>query len=74
MSPILERVKVVSAANVMSGDPCIEGARIPAETIIINLRAGHPLESILEAYPTLPLGGVEAAIVWAEAYGIAWRP
>jgi uncharacterized protein (DUF433 family) len=73
MPVVIERVKVVSDENVMSGDPCIEGTRIPAETIIINLKAGHPIESILEAYPTLPRGGIEAAIVWAETNGIDWR-
>jgi uncharacterized protein (DUF433 family) len=70
---VLDRVKVVSDEEVMSGDPCIEGTRIPVETVLLNLRAGHSLDRIFEAYPTLPPGGIEAAIRWAEAHGIEWR-
>jgi uncharacterized protein (DUF433 family) len=73
MVNVLDRVKVVSDEEVMSGDPCIEGTRIPVETILLNLRAGHSLDRIFEAYPTLPPGGIEAAISWAEAHGIEWR-
>jgi len=69
----MSRVEIVSDPNVMSGDPCIWGTRIPAETVIVNLRAGHTLEAILDAYPTIPPGGIEAAIMWAEANGIEWR-
>jgi uncharacterized protein (DUF433 family) len=73
MVNVLDRVKVVSDEEVMSGDPCIEGTRIPVETILLNLKAGHSLKRIFEAYPTLPPGGIEAAISWAEARGIEWR-
>jgi len=38
-----------------------------------NLRAGYPIERIFKAYPTLPDGGIEAAIRWAESAGIDWR-
>lgn len=69
----MHRVEVVADPNVMSGDPCIEGTRIPAETIILNLKSGHPIERIFSAYPTLPTGGIEAAIRWAEANGLDWR-
>jgi uncharacterized protein (DUF433 family) len=31
MVNVLDRVKVVSDEEVMSGDPCIEGTRIPVE-------------------------------------------
>jgi uncharacterized protein (DUF433 family) len=71
MVNVLDRVKVVSDEEVMSGEPCIEGTRIPVETVLLNLRAGHSLDRIFEAYPTP--GGIEAAIRWAEAHGIEWR-
>lgn len=73
MSSTVKRVRVVSDPEIMSGDPCIEGTRIPVESIIANLKAGYPLTRILEAYPTLPPGGVEAAIEWAEENGMDWR-
>ncbi|MGU3559783.1 DUF433 domain-containing protein [Methylobacterium radiotolerans] len=68
-----ERVEIVSDENIMSGDPCVAGTRIPAETIVANLKAGHPIDEILAAYSTLPAGGIEASIRWAEARGIDWR-
>jgi len=73
MPIVTERVKVISDPEIMSGDPCVEGTRIPAESIILNLKAGYPLERILKAYPTLPPGGIEAAIGWAEDTGMEWR-
>ena len=73
MDRVLERVKIVSDPDVMGGEPCIQGTRIPAEKIIINLKAGFSVEEILEAYPTIPPGGIKAAIVWAEAKRIDWR-
>jgi uncharacterized protein (DUF433 family) len=69
----MPRIEVVSEPGVMSGDPCISGTRILAETIVANLRAGHPIDRIFDAYPTLPDGGIEAAIRWAEAAGIERR-
>lgn len=69
----MPRIEVVIDQDVMSGDPCIEGTRIPAETVIANLRRGIPVARIFDAYPTLPDGGIEAAIRWAETNGIEWR-
>ena len=69
----MKRVEVVVDPEVMSGVPCIQGTRIPAETVIVNLQAGYLIDRIFEAYPTLPVGGIEAAIRWAEAHGIEWR-
>jgi uncharacterized protein (DUF433 family) len=69
----MKRVEVVSDPEVMSGVPCIQGTRIAVETVILNLQSGYPPERILAAYPTLPVGSIEAAIRWAEAHGIEWR-
>ncbi|MGU3658501.1 DUF433 domain-containing protein [Methylobacterium fujisawaense] len=46
-----ERVEIVSDENVMSGDPCAAGTRIPPDTIVADLRAGPPIDEILAAYP-----------------------
>ena len=73
MGHVVDRVNVVVDPEVMSGDPCIEGTRIPVETVVLNLKAGHPVESIYASYPTLPRGAIEAAITWAEENGIDWR-
>jgi uncharacterized protein (DUF433 family) len=69
----VKRVQIETDPDVMSGSPCIEGTRVLAESIIINLRAGNTVERILNAYPSLPPGGIEAAILWAESKGMNWR-
>jgi uncharacterized protein (DUF433 family) len=69
----MSRVEVVADPEVMSGDPCIAGTRVLAETIVVNLRAGYPIDHIFQAYTTLPDGAIEAAIGWAEAAGIDWQ-
>lgn len=66
-------VRVVSDPDIMSGEPCIEGTRVPVESVILKLKAGHPLERLKKAYPTLPPGGIEAAIEWAEERQMDWR-
>lgn len=66
--------EVVTDPTVMSGEPVVRGTRIPAETILAYLRAGHSSREIFEDYPTLPLDGIEAVERWAGAiHGDAWR-
>ena len=68
------RAEVVCDPTVMSGDPVVRGTRVPAETIIAYLRAGHSAREIFEDYPSIPIDGIEAVIRWAEAaYGAEWR-
>jgi uncharacterized protein (DUF433 family) len=67
-------VDVVSDPTVMSGDPVVRGTRVPAETIVAYLRAGHSPQDIFSDYPSLPVDGIDAVIRWAEAtYGADWR-
>lgn len=66
--------EVVSDPSVMSGDPVVRGTRVPAETILSYLRAGHSRLEIFQDYPSLPVDGIDAVIRWAEAtYGADWR-
>ncbi|UYQ73461.1 DUF433 domain-containing protein [Pelagibacterium flavum] len=58
--------KIVSVPGVMSGDPVIEGTRIRPETVLLEILDGKPEAEILEAYPTLPPGSVQAVIDWAR--------
>jgi uncharacterized protein (DUF433 family) len=72
--PVAVGAQVVSDPSVMSGKPVVRGTRIPADTVLAYLRAGHSHEEIFEDYPTLPVDGIEAVIAWAEAtYGSAWN-
>ena len=66
--PIMPRI--VIDPEVMSGDPCLEGTRIPVETILLNLAAGVTEEELMKAYPTLPKGSVAAAKRWERELGL----
>lgn len=62
--------EVASDPSVMDGAPVVRGTRIPAETIVAYLRAGHSHQEIFEDYPSLPVDGIDTVIAWAEAtYG-----
>jgi uncharacterized protein (DUF433 family) len=71
--PVADLPTVTMDPDVMGGAPCIEGTRIQVATVIGNLRAGKPIDRLFDAYPALPVGGIEAAIRWAEANGVKWR-
>lgn len=34
--------------------------------ILIHLRAGYSRRDIFDNYPSLPVGGIDAVIAWAE--------
>jgi uncharacterized protein (DUF433 family) len=55
--------------EIMGGWPCIAGTRIPAETILACILAGDDDRRIVRAYPTMPLGGIEAVRQWAHQQG-----
>jgi uncharacterized protein (DUF433 family) len=66
--------EVIRDPSVMSGEPVVRGTRVPAMTIVAYLRAGHTAREIFEDYPTLPVDGIDAVIVWAdEELGPDWR-
>lgn len=66
--------EVVRDPSVMDGTPVVGGTRVPAETILAYLRAGHSRQEIFEDYPSLPVDGIDAVVAWAEAtYGPDWR-
>lgn len=64
------RSEVVVRDDIMSGMPCISGTRVPAMTIVAELRAGATPAEIFDGYPSLPLDALEAVGRWAEANGI----
>jgi uncharacterized protein (DUF433 family) len=62
-------VEVVSDPEIMGGWPCVSGTRIPAETILACIVAGDDDRRIVRAYPSMPIGGIEAVRDWARAPG-----
>ncbi len=66
--------EIVCNPEIMGGEPTVRGTRIPAEMILIHVRAGYSREDIFNAYPGLPLDGIEACVAWAEKErGVHWR-
>ena len=63
--------EVSSNPDIMGGMPCVRGTRVPAMTIVAELRGGSTREEIFHHYPTLPLDGIEAVRHWAEENGIS---
>jgi len=73
----LERI-VASVPDIVGGEPCFIGTRVPLETVVDNLAAGHTIDEILENYPALRSEHVEAVLRWEgdlarEAAGLATR-
>jgi len=58
--------KVVSRKGILGGMPVVEGTRVPAETVLAEIRAGGDRVEIFRHYPSLPLDGIEA-IAWESA-------
>ena len=56
--------EIVSDPNIRGGEPCFKGTRIPVAAIIACLAGGDDPEDIYDSYPSLPLGGIEAAAAW----------
>lgn len=63
--------QVVSRPEVLGGTPCVSGTRVPAETIVAYIRAGHSAQEIFQDYPTLPVDGIEAVVSWARETGVS---
>jgi uncharacterized protein (DUF433 family) len=58
----------------MSGMPCVLGTRVPATTVVAEIRGGSTREEILDHYPTLPRDAVKAVRRWAAANGVSLAP
>ena len=63
--------EVTSNPDIMGGWPCVSGTRIPAMTIVAELRAGLEEAEIFDGYPSLPVDGIEAVRRWAQDNGIS---
>lgn len=62
--------EIVSNPSILGGEPCVSGTRVPAMTIVAELREGRRDVDIFDDYPTLPFDGIEAVRAWARENGI----
>lgn len=56
--------EIVKVPEIVGGEPIVAGTRVPVRSIVILLEAyGEPCD-VYRALPTLPPGGVEAAMAY----------
>jgi uncharacterized protein (DUF433 family) len=63
--------EVTSNPEIMGGMPCVRGTRVPAATIVMELRAGSSDVDIFHHYPSLPIDGIDAVRRWAVEQNIS---
>jgi uncharacterized protein (DUF433 family) len=58
--------KIVSRdPDIVSGELCFTGTRVPAQSLIDHLKAGDSLENFLEGFPTVTREQAEAFLEFA---------
>ncbi len=58
---------VVSNSEILGGTPVVAGTRIPADTVLAEIRTGKSRFEIFRAYPSLPSDGINACLAWEKA-------
>ena len=61
----LEHVMNVNP-EILGGEPCFNGTRVPLETVTDNLAGGHSVQDILENYPSLTQEHIRAVLRWQQ--------
>ena len=51
--PTFEKPIVVADPEVMSGEPCFAGTRVPVRALLDYIEGGDTLDEFLEQYPTV---------------------
>ena len=59
----LERVMNIDP-EVLGGEPCFNGTRVPLETVLDNLAGGHSVDRILSNFPSLTLEHIHTVLRW----------
>ena len=63
---------IVIDPEILGGTPVFAGTRVPVETLMDYLRAGHSLERFLEGFPTVSRD--QAKAFFAQMRGIDAAP
>lgn len=65
---------IVCDAEIRGGEPVIRGTRVPVYALAELVKQGVAAEEILEDYPSIDRGKLEAALAYAQAYPRRGRP
>ena len=57
--------RIVVQPDLMLGQPCIRGSRLPVYVVIEAIAAGNSNEDVLSAYPFLTPEDISAALAYA---------
>jgi uncharacterized protein (DUF433 family) len=58
---------VVSDPAILGGMPVVRGTRIPADTVLAEVRTGKSRFDICRSYPSLPVDGIDVCLAWERA-------
>ncbi|MBS1717289.1 MAG: DUF433 domain-containing protein [Armatimonadetes bacterium] len=53
--------------EILGGEPCFNGTRVPLESVVDNLGAGYSIEEILSDFPSLTEEHIRAVQQWELA-------
>ena len=53
---------ITTDPEIMSGQPCIVGTRIPVSLVLIRLKQGYSLKTLHEHYPHVPITTFEGVL------------
>lgn len=59
--------KIVSNPRILGGTPVVQGTRVPADNVLVEVRNKKDKFDIFLTYPSLPLDGIEACLAWERA-------
>lgn len=59
--------RIQADPSILSGKPVVKGTRISVEAILERLSEGATVECLLEAWPNLSAGDVQAALAYSAA-------
>jgi uncharacterized protein (DUF433 family) len=65
MGAVMTRDRIEINPEIMLGKPVIRGTRIPVELILRKLSEGASEADLLDAYPRLTRGDIQAALAYA---------
>ncbi|PDT44332.1 hypothetical protein CO661_29935 [Sinorhizobium fredii] len=65
---------VTSSPDILGGTPVIRGTRVPVYDVAASVAAGHSVERMLEAWPSLDAEKIRLASIYAEANPLRGRP
>lgn len=65
---------IVRNDQILNGEPCFVGTRVPIANVVASADVGVPLEELIDDYPFLTAELVEDARVYIATYPRAGRP